>query len=344
MADREKPWDLLKWGLKMSDDKYEKTIEELKAEVERRSHPAAKIFMLIADKADEAPEAWQDFCADIRSGLRFPIVIDKNSQILDGRSRYLACLATGTEPKFQVVNVEGAAAVAFVISANLHRRHDDPSVRAMQIVKLREMLKMANLPSPPLNAAADAGGVSYKTARNAHRVHREDPELAKQVQDGKLSVNAAKQILDMAPGPEQDKVKKEVATAKNKKEAKGIVGERKKTKKKQQQLGSLKMPGLTGAYSTLLAVLENVPRLPNELRKLRDDPNPLSVQHARELRAGIEGVKTLDTEELLTAADVAVRALDRIIAKGHASVKQDEPAERSDDPADAMADVEQEAA
>jgi hypothetical protein len=307
-----------------------RTIEDLKAEVERRSHAAAKIFALIADKADEGQEAWQAFCADIREhGLRSPIVIDKaisneNWQILDGRSRYLACLATGIEPKFHVVPVEGSAAAAFVVSANLRRRHDDPSVRAMQVVKLREMLKMANLPSPPLNAAADAGGVSYRTARNAQRVHQQDPELAKHVHDGKLSVNGATQILDMALGPEQDEVKKQVATAKNKKEAKGIVGERKRRKTQQQrrEIGTLKMPGLTGAYSTLLGVLENLPRLANELRNLRNDPNPLSVGHALELRNHIEALKTLDTEELFAAADMAVLALDSIIEKGTTKVEQ----------------------
>jgi hypothetical protein len=328
--------------LQMSDEN-EKTIKDLKAEVEQRSHPAAKVFQLLID-AD--PNAWEKFCADVGNGLQSPILIDRPVTeagwlILDGRNRYLVCLMRGIEPKFEVVDVSESAAVARVISANLLRRHDDVSVRAAQFVKLLEMLKAENFPPPTIPVAAAAAGMSERTLRDADRLRKKDPELADQVAKGNISGHAARQVVDLPPGEEREAVMKKVAAAGNKKKAKGIVRDAKRRKK--PQLGSLKMPGLTGAYSTLLAVLENVPRLPNELRKLRDDPNPLSVQHARELRAGIEGIKTLDTEELLTAADVAVRALDRIIAKGTMKVGQVEPDERPDEPADAMEDVEQEA-
>ena len=103
------------------------------------------------------------------------------------------------------------------------------------------------------------------------------------------------------------------------------------------------MPGLTGAYSTLLAVLENIPRLASELRNLRDDRSPLSVKHANELRRHIEGLKTLDTEELFSAADVALLALGRIIARANGGAKQEQPAEQPGDTADAVADVQREA-
>jgi ParB-like chromosome segregation protein Spo0J len=117
----------------MTVEKDGKTIEELKAEVERRSHPAAKVFPLLID-TDE--NAWETFYADVgKNGLRSPIVMDRPVSetgwlILDGRNRYLACLMLGIEPKLEVVNVSDSAAVARVISANLLRRHDDVSVRA----------------------------------------------------------------------------------------------------------------------------------------------------------------------------------------------------------------------
>ena len=47
----------------MSNDKNEKTIEELKAEVDRRSHPAARVFPLLIDTD---ADAWKKFCADVR--------------------------------------------------------------------------------------------------------------------------------------------------------------------------------------------------------------------------------------------------------------------------------------
>jgi len=148
------------------------------------------------------------------------------------------------------------------------------------------------------------------------------------VAQGNISGHAARRVADLPPGEEREALIKKIAAAGNKKKAKGIVRETKMRKK--QQLGSLKMPGLTGAYSTLLAVLENIPRLANELRNLGNDTNQLSVKHARELRTSIEALKMLDAEELLAAAAVAVLALDRIIAKGTTKVEQMLPNKRSE--------------
>ena len=56
----------------MIDEK--KTIETLKAEVDRRSHPAARIFPLLIDTD---PDAWEKFYVDIcTNGLQTPILID----------------------------------------------------------------------------------------------------------------------------------------------------------------------------------------------------------------------------------------------------------------------------
>jgi hypothetical protein len=205
------------------------------------------------------------------------------------------------------------------------------SVRAAQLAKLLEMLKLENFPTPTVPVAAAAAGISDRSLRDAGRLRRKAPELADQVAKGNISGHAARQLADLPPGEEREAVIKKVAAAGNKKKAKGIVRETKRRKKQQQQqLGSLKMPGLTGAYSTLLAVLENIPRLANELRNLMNDRNPLSVKHARELRTSIEALKRLDTEELLAAADVAALALDRIIAKGTTTVEQMLPNKRSE--------------
>jgi hypothetical protein len=198
-----------------------------------------------------------------------------------------------------------------------------------------------NFPTPTVPAAAAAAGVSDRSLRDLGRLHKKDPELLDQVAKGHISMHAAGQVADLPP-EERDELKKEVAAAGNKKKAKGIVRARKR-KKQQRQLGTLKMPGLTGAYSTLLAVLENIPRLASELRNLRDDRSPLSVKHANELRRHIEGLKTLDTEELFSAADVALLALGRIIARANGDAREEQPAERPGDTADAMADVQREA-
>ena len=259
--------------------------------------------------------------------------------ILDGRNRHLACLMLGIEPEFEVVDVRDSAAVTLVISANICRRHDDVSVRAAQLAKLLEMLKVENFPAPTVPAAAAAAGLSDRTLRDAERLLKKAPEVADQVAKGNITIHAASQVLDLPP-EERHEVMKEVAAAGNKKKAKGIVRARKRKKQQQQgELGTLKMPGYTGAYSTLIAVLENIPRLPNELRNLRDDRRTLAPKHANELRLHIEGLKMLDTEELFTTADQALLALGRIIARANGGAKEEQPAEQPRDTGDVVADV-----
>ena len=66
---------------------------------------------------------------DIRAnGLRDPIIIHDDGSILDGRNRYRACDKAGVDPKFKTY--DGDDALAFVLSANLHRRHLDEGQRA----------------------------------------------------------------------------------------------------------------------------------------------------------------------------------------------------------------------
>jgi ParB-like chromosome segregation protein Spo0J len=212
----------------MSNDKNAKTIEELKAEVDRRSHPAAKVFPLLIDTD---ANAWDQFCADVdTNGLRSPILIDRPKAdtgwlILDGRNRYLACMLRSIEPEFEVVDVRDRAAVELVISANLRRRHDDVSVRAAQLAKLLEMLKVENFPTPSFSVAAAAAGMSDRTLRDAGRLRKTDPELADQVAEGNISGHAARHIADLPPGEERDELKRKVAAAGSKMRAKRIVGE-----------------------------------------------------------------------------------------------------------------------
>ena len=68
-------------------------------------------------------DEFKEFVADIKEhGLRDPITLYQN-QILEGRNRYRACLRTKIEPRFEPFEGDDAAALAFVISKNIHRRH-----------------------------------------------------------------------------------------------------------------------------------------------------------------------------------------------------------------------------
>lgn len=157
-------------------------------------HPLAEIFPLI-DGAEQA-----DLAADIRTyGLREPI-IKYEGKILDGRNRYLACVETGTEPRFEAYT--GDNPVAFVISLNLKRRHLNESQRAMVAAKLatlthggdRVSKQAENLPLAQARAA-ELLNVSDRSLRSAKSIQsRGAPELVAAVQSGKVSVSAAAEV------------------------------------------------------------------------------------------------------------------------------------------------------
>jgi hypothetical protein len=78
-------------------------------------HPIADWFPLLEG------ETFDELVRDVSTnGLIHPI-IKFEGKILDGRNRYRACLASGVAPIFQ--NFSGTDPVAYVLSANIHRRH-----------------------------------------------------------------------------------------------------------------------------------------------------------------------------------------------------------------------------
>src|SRR5262245_9108090 len=95
---------------------------------ELRSHPLADIFPLM-----EGVE-FEELVADIKAnGLREPIVMFED-KVLDGRNRYRACAAAGIEPTFTLYQGDNPA--AYVISANIRRRHLTAEQKHELIAKL----------------------------------------------------------------------------------------------------------------------------------------------------------------------------------------------------------------
>jgi hypothetical protein len=91
-------------------------------------HPAADIFPML-DK-DELKE----LAADIKAnGLAHPIVV-KDGVVIDGRNRREACRLVGVEP--QTVELNGQDPAAYILSANINRRHMTKSQRAMATAML----------------------------------------------------------------------------------------------------------------------------------------------------------------------------------------------------------------
>jgi ParB-like chromosome segregation protein Spo0J len=93
-------------------------------------HPFSKMFPPISQ------EDFDKLVADIKdNGLHHPVV-RYQGKILDGNNRYRACGQAGVEPKFADFEGTDAQAQAYVISANIHRRHLSPEKRRELIAAL----------------------------------------------------------------------------------------------------------------------------------------------------------------------------------------------------------------
>src|SRR5262245_14416292 len=89
-------------------------------------HPFADRFPRLAD--DELQALADDIKA---TGLNEPIVLDAEGQVVDGRNRLAACELAGVEPRFTSLGERDP--VAYILSANIHRRHLTKSQQAMAI-------------------------------------------------------------------------------------------------------------------------------------------------------------------------------------------------------------------
>jgi N6-adenosine-specific RNA methylase IME4 len=195
-------------------------------------HPYANLFPLIEG------QAFAELVNDIAdNGLREPIVLFEG-KILDGRNRYRAALQAGvidargkavdfnhhrpTIRNFMVSGIEGDP-LAWVISANLHRRHLDDGQRAMVAAELAKMghggarapagtfagqaadMRLGSQPVT-IDAAAKLMNVGARTVEAAKAVHRDGaPELVDAAKKGEIAVTAAV-VLSTLPKEEQTRI------------------------------------------------------------------------------------------------------------------------------------------
>jgi ParB-like chromosome segregation protein Spo0J len=99
--------------------------------LELEVHPLADIFPMLGE--DELA----DLAADIEAnGQQVPIMLDAAGKlIVDGRNRLAACKIAGVEPWFDQLK-EGEEPAAFIVSANLQRRHMTAGQRAMALAMI----------------------------------------------------------------------------------------------------------------------------------------------------------------------------------------------------------------
>jgi hypothetical protein len=177
------------------------TKPDLKKVPELTLHPLCEIIPPCTD------EEFNELKEDIKkNGLQMPIKIF-DAKILDGRSRHKACLelqGEGHSVEFKRDHFTGDAnaAIAYVISMNVKRRHLSASQRALIAARLVTSTlggdRSVKLPTEITQEdVAKLAGVATKMVTDAKKVLDKKPELAKQVLSGELAVaKAAKQVRE----------------------------------------------------------------------------------------------------------------------------------------------------
>lgn len=146
------------------------------------------------------------------NGLKNPIVIH-DGMILDGGNRYKACVEAGVDPVF--IKYDGADIAAFVLSMNMHRRHLSQGQYAAIVSSMQNWeqshpsikLSKDGCNDAPLSTVADRAaksGASTRTQQMADKVAKADPDLAKKVAHGEMSLlKAIKQITPQKNKPQK---------------------------------------------------------------------------------------------------------------------------------------------
>ena len=184
-------------------------------ENEYEFHEAANIFPLMNS------EEFDQLKADIeeRGQKEYAVLFD--GKIIDGRNRYRACQALGVECEFSELE-ECDDPVAYVISANLHRRQLKTSQRAMCAAKLAGLPRGTNQHtkedvSNDTSSRADAallfsvGTASISRALTV--LHDACDALVRLCELGELPVSTACKFMEMTTKPIEKKVAKQGAKA-----------------------------------------------------------------------------------------------------------------------------------
>jgi ParB-like chromosome segregation protein Spo0J len=165
-------------------------------------HPAAEVFPVMS------PGELRELVDDIKKNdLQRPLTLDSEGRLLDGRNRLHACKELNIEPKFEIYSGDP---IAFVISANLRRRHLNESQRGMvaaRLSTLRSGQRADQTAATSIEAARKLLNVGRATVERGRQVLKSgSPDLIRQVEAGNVSVfNATKQLK--AKKPDKPKLK-----------------------------------------------------------------------------------------------------------------------------------------
>lgn len=159
-------------------------------------HPIANAFPMMN------AEQFQGLKDDIDERGQQEAIVYWQGQLVDGRNRLKACQEIGIEP-IECELDDDADATAYVISANLHRRHLTTAQRSMVAAKLATLKNGSNQhksksegpsndgPSCRDNAAKLLNVSTASVDRAKHVVANGSKELVQAVERGEVNLNQA---------------------------------------------------------------------------------------------------------------------------------------------------------
>ena len=212
-------------------------------------HPVASLFPMIDDESLNALA--EDIKKNGQREPIIVAYLDEamidEPVVIDGRNRHAACKLADIDPEFKFVmslndrELSAQVIADWIISHNLHRRHLTTSQKAMvgqgYLAYLKEEAKkrqdagrvnshasrrgelVPQISAEPTKgrereSAVQAGkivGVSHASIKDADFVVKNDPELAQQVRDSKVTVSAAAKRIREALNPKPEPTPEERA-------------------------------------------------------------------------------------------------------------------------------------
>ena len=135
-------------------------------------------------------------------GVYHDPIITHEGQVLEGRSRQMACKLAGFEPTYREYAGEFGTPAAFVVAKNIVRRSLNPSQLAMAALRVKELLqqgKYGDLPAiegskEATKEAAKMTGASYRHTQRAAAIVEKAPELRAPLEHGDVRVRDAEPL------------------------------------------------------------------------------------------------------------------------------------------------------
>jgi hypothetical protein len=160
-------------------------------------HPFSEVFPLL--EGDD----FAALVADIKAHGLQEKIWQYGGKVLDGRNRFLACQKAKVKPQYRKFTGSEDAALAFVVSANLQRRHLTTPQRAMaaaRIATLRQGARtdLASRDAKSQTEAADQLAVSRSSVQRAGKVQTKGSKaLQDAVNNGEVALKKAATVTDL---------------------------------------------------------------------------------------------------------------------------------------------------